>query len=62
VLFPEALYNLETDPTESNDVRAKHPEIVSALKVLADEARKELGDDLQKIPGSGRRGPGELTK
>ena len=62
VLFLEALYNLEADPTESHDISGNHPEIVSALKLLAEEARKELGDDLQKVPGSGRRGPGGLTK
>jgi arylsulfatase A-like enzyme len=46
-----ALYDLRTDPGETLDVKEYHPEIVQQLMAIADEYRKELGDDLTKQTG-----------
>lgn len=50
-----ALYDLRTDPGETVDVQAQHPEVVEQLNAIADRYRKELGDDLTGIKGEGRR-------
>lgn len=57
----EGLYDLRRDPGERYDVKAYYPEIVSELKKLADEARIELGDDIQNVEGKNRRMPGRIT-
>lgn len=54
------LYNLRTDIGESKDVAAQNPEIVEALKKIADQARFELGDRLTKTKGTEVREPGRL--
>ena len=38
------LYNLDDDLGESNDIAAKHPDIVARLMNLADSARADIGD------------------
>ena len=38
------LYDLESDIAESNDVAAKHPEVVDRLLALVEEARDDIGD------------------
>ena len=53
-----SLYNLSTDPSETTDVSAQHPEIVKRLEVLAESMRSDLGDDLTKRPATGARPPG----
>jgi len=53
-----ALFDLENDIGETMDVQAKHPEIVSKLRVLGESMRDELGDSNRK--GKGRREPGQL--
>jgi arylsulfatase len=55
-----ALYNLREDVSEAKDVQKEHPEIVAKLQKMADAYREEIGDSLQKIPGSGKRPPGKL--
>ena len=50
------LFDLKTDPSESNDVANENPEMVSKLKALADETRGELGEYSQR--GSGQRPTG----
>lgn len=50
-----SLYNLKSDPGESQDISKDHPEIVAQLKKLADPTRKSLGDSLQKIKGTENR-------
>ncbi len=57
-----ALYNLETDIGESQNVADRHPEIVSQLTTLAEKAREDLGDALQKRPGKNVRPVGQLAK
>ena len=52
--LPEAqLFNLRTDPAESKNLAAEHPEVVKLITKLANEARTELGDF--NGPGSGVR-------
>ena len=53
-----SLFNLDSDPGEQHNVAAKHPEIVARLSDLAKQARADLGDSLQNMPGVGLRAPG----
>ena len=39
-----ALYDLDSDIGEQNNVAAQHPDVVERLTALADKARAELGD------------------
>lgn len=50
-----ALYDLRTDPGETLDVKANHPDIVAQLTGIADRYRKELGDELTRQKGTGNR-------
>jgi len=52
------LFDLEADVGETTDVSDKHPEVVARLSALADQMRKELGDN--NVKGSGNREPGRL--
>lgn len=54
------LFDLDSDPGESTNVATEHPKVVARLQRLADEARKDLGDTLTKVKGSGIRPPGKL--
>ena len=58
--FPSALYDLRRDPGERYDVQEQHPDIVATLEKLAEEARTDLGDDLQKRTGTNMREPGRI--
>lgn len=60
--FPheEGLYDLRRDPGERLDVKEFYPEVVAELKKLADSAREDLGDDIQKMEGKNRREPGRV--
>ena len=49
------LYDLRRDPGERYDVAIENPEMVKELLQLAEEARKDLGDDITKSPGENRR-------
>ncbi len=55
-----ALYDLDTDPAETTDVKDQYPEILKQLSDAADEYRKELGDALTKTKGNHLRHPGKL--
>jgi arylsulfatase A len=55
------LFNLESDPGESKNVLAEHPEIVSKLEKLAEKAREQLGDSHTNQKGSQRRPAGEYS-
>lgn len=59
-LMYEALYDLRRDPGEQYDVKRLYPQIVMELKTLANEARKDLGDDLQGITGANNRAVGKI--
>ncbi|MEK6478831.1 sulfatase [Catalinimonas sp. 4WD22] len=56
-----ALYDLRRDPGERYDVQNTYPEIVAELQKIADEARQDLGDDLQNIEGKNVREPGRIA-
>lgn len=56
-----ALYNLEKDIREENDVAAQHPAVVARLQALAERARADLGDSLTKQKGANVREAGKLT-
>ena len=49
------LYDLSKDPGESKNVAGDHPDIVRKLQTLAEEYRKDLGDSLTKVVGTGLR-------
>jgi hypothetical protein len=58
----EELYDLVNDISETNDVFARHPDIVKRLEGDAETARADLGDGLTKQNGSNRRTPGHLAE
>jgi arylsulfatase A-like enzyme len=53
-----ALYDLEADIGERDDVQAQHPDVVARLQKLAEQARIDLGDTGRK--GTGVRPPGRV--
>jgi arylsulfatase A-like enzyme len=55
-----ALYDLEADIGEKNNVAEKHPDVVKRLTTLADAMRDDLGDSLTKRQGKGVRKPGTV--
>jgi arylsulfatase A-like enzyme len=55
------LYDLDADPSESNDVSGAHPDIVARISQLADEMRSDLGDSLTEQKISGLRPVGQLS-
>ena len=59
--YPRALYNLQRDPGERIDLSSAYPEVVASLEKLAEQARADLGDDLQKHTGNGQRPPGIIN-
>ena len=61
VMMPYALYDLRRDPSEAYDVKDQNPLIVTELNKLAEEARKDLGDDIQNRKGEQVRPIGKLT-
>jgi arylsulfatase len=54
------LYDLRRDPGEWYDVAAYYPEKVKELVALAEEARKDLGDNITNSPGENRRKAGSI--
>lgn len=52
------LYNLFSDPYETQNIIAFFPEIVVMIDSIAADARADLGDFLTDHPGKGRREPG----
>ncbi|HVR84826.1 MAG TPA: hypothetical protein VMU54_10985, partial [Planctomycetota bacterium] len=57
---PSVLYDLRTDPGETQDVSAGHPDVVRRLEAVAEKARTDLGDTLRGRKGAGVRPPGRL--
>ncbi|HWD90775.1 MAG TPA: sulfatase [Verrucomicrobiae bacterium] len=49
------LYDLDVDPGEQNDVAAGNPEVMKKLVAYAEQAREDLGDNLTRHKGAGRR-------
>ncbi len=61
-LTEPALYNLEWDIGESQDLVKKYPEVVARLEGLAEAARDDLGDSARKRTGAGFRAPAQLPQ
>ena len=57
-----SLYDLRRDAGEDYDVAALYPEIVQELELLAEVARKDLGDDLTDRQGENVRPAGVLSE
>lgn len=57
---PMGLYNLSHDPGEAYDVKLLYPEMVEKLERFAEEARKDLGDDLTNREGRNVRESAKL--
>ncbi|WP_018619025.1 sulfatase family protein [Spirosoma luteum] len=60
--FPMALYDLRRDPGERYDVQEQHPDVVAELEKVAEEARADLGDDIQKKTGANVREAGHADQ
>ena len=54
------MYDLRRDPGERYDVISQYPEEAAKLMKIADDMRKDLGDNLTRVKGTGRREPGKL--
>ena len=59
---PRMLVDLESDPGETTDVSAEHPDVVAALEGVAERFRADLGDRLTGRQGSGVRPAGRLPE
>ncbi|MDY3558812.1 sulfatase-like hydrolase/transferase [Gemmata sp. JC673] len=55
------LYRISQDPSETQNVAAANPKIVTQLLELAEKARTELGDSLTQRTGTGTREPGRVA-
>jgi arylsulfatase A-like enzyme len=55
-----ALFDLESDPAETTNVAAQHPDVVQRLQQLAEVARADLGDSATQRKGKNVRAPGHL--
>jgi arylsulfatase A-like enzyme len=53
-----ALFDLDNDPAEKDNVAAKHPDVVERLTQLAEKMRVDLGDTATKKQGKGVRPAG----
>jgi arylsulfatase A-like enzyme len=54
------LFDLESDPGETQNVAAAHPDVVQRLQQLAEVARDDLGETATKRTGKNVRAPGRL--
>jgi len=61
ITAPE-LFDLQNDPSETNNLAGTQFEMVARLLTFAEKTRAELGDNLEKRTGSGTREPGRLPK
>ena len=56
-----SLFDLETDPGESVNVAARHPDIVARLSRLAEPMRADLGDTLPGVKPTDARPVGQAS-
>ncbi len=52
---PAALYDLDADISEKNDLAAANPDVVKRLEELAERCREDIGDAYRGTPGKNRR-------
>jgi arylsulfatase A len=57
-----ALFDLNNDIGETNNLAAKHPDVVARLGALAEKMREDLGDSATKQKGTGRREAGRAVQ
>ena len=55
------LYDLEKDPSETNNVIEEFPQVLNKISALADNARIDMGDALRGMEGKNIRLPKELV-
>jgi len=55
------LYDLRRDPGERYNMAEFYPEVVKELLLIADKARRDLGDDITKVEGDNRRKIGSIN-
>jgi hypothetical protein len=55
-----SLFDLTSDPGESRNVAADHPDVVARLQTIAESARDDLGDAATHRRGKNVREPGRL--
>jgi hypothetical protein len=53
-----SLFDLDADPGETTNVASKHPEVVTRMQAIAEQARDDLGDALTNRTGKNVRPPG----
>jgi arylsulfatase A len=56
-----ALYNLETDLSETDNLASEYPNVVRRLEGLAELSRQDLGDSLTGRKGKNVRPPGRVA-
>lgn len=61
-LEQEQLFDLSTDPGETEDLHTDFPQVVKMLQEFAEKARSDMGDQLTKRIGSGSREPGRISE
>ena len=54
------LFNLEVDPSETNDIAIDNQQIVNHILMIADSVRYVLGDNLKGIKGREVRKVGRI--
>ncbi|MBN8219014.1 MAG: Cerebroside-sulfatase, partial [Spirochaetes bacterium] len=57
----DELYDLETDPGETQNLAASHRDVTARLDGLLQACREDLGDDLTGVNGTGRRSIGAVA-
>jgi arylsulfatase len=55
------LYDLDADIGEKHNVARENPKVMKKLLDYAEQARADLGDNLTRRKGTGRRAPGKVT-
>ena len=60
VKVPMALYDLESDIGEQNDLAARCPKLVERLQEMVERCRDDLGDAVTGRPPTNQRPPGRI--